>query len=111
MVIIIFSVYITNQTLKEISPEEKKPQVQNIPPLQTELPPVAPSPERPPETKKPEEKPKEAEFNLDQIPENQIRDIQDQEEKEALSSGEKKLNKQPTLEKLKELKTKGVIIY
>lgn len=67
------------------------------------------------EIKKAETEPEEElEFDLNQIPEKYFskdKDIKDQRQAEEPIPGERKLNKQPSLKKLDELKTQGVIIY
>ncbi len=114
--IIVFSMHITNETLKKVSQGERKTPPQNIA-YQSELPSSASGPQGSKETKERQEKPRELEFNLDQIPENYLNEKDEKEgakdmpKEERLSSGEKKLNKQPSLNKLKELRNQRVIIY
>lgn len=113
IIIIIFSLYITRQSTKLISEEEKKirsfsvqPPVLAVTPIQKEY----------VESKKPEERLKRLEFDFKQIPddyikEEDVKEIESRESEEATTSGDTKLNKQPNLLELKELKAKGVVIY
>lgn len=68
------------------------------------------------EIKKAETEPEEElEFNLNEVPDEyfnkDIKVIEDKAKEEGASPVERKLNKQPSLQKLNELKTQGVIIY
>lgn len=119
-VIIVVLIYIARQSLREITKEEKKLQIQAT---QAKQPTISPrlleKREEPLETKPEEAKPEEPEFaDLSQIPDDYIEEIERKEEVQeqvteagAVSTEERKPNKYPDIKRLKELKSKGVIIY
>lgn len=118
IIVIIISIYIARQSLREITKEEKKLQIQTTAGKPTM--PAVPLEQRkePLETKTEEGKPEEIEFaDLSQIPDDYIEEIerkgeiQEELPEETVSTEERKLDKQPNLKELKELKSRGVIIY
>lgn len=137
LIVISISIYIAKQNLKEISLEEKKFPVPTVPyqplPFATETEKAELKTQESKssvdqiskkeisqtdefkEIKKAETEPEEElEFDLNQIPEKYFskdKDIKDQRQAEEPIPGERKLNKQPNLDKLKELRTNNVIIY
>ena len=138
LIVISISIYIAKQNLKEISLEEKK---FPIPALTYQSLPFATETGKAEmktqeskssleqiskkeisqadelkEIKKAETEPEEeSEFNLNEVPDEyfnkDIKVIEGKAKEEGTSPVESKLNKQPTLDKLKELKSKNVIIY
>ncbi|MBU3959112.1 MAG: hypothetical protein KKH29_04340 [Candidatus Omnitrophica bacterium] len=114
IVVIIISVYIAKQSLIEITQGEEKLPVPAQEQKDVSLP-VSAFPMITEQRKELlETKKQETElptFDLDQIPEEYFnKDIQDKEQIEELSEGERRLNKQPSLRQLKELKVRGMII-
>lgn len=112
IVVIIISIYITRQNLRETLEEGKKLPVQEEVSAQIPVSPTTTEEGKEfAETKKQEVKSQELEFDIPQIPDEYIKGTQEPPPQEELSAAEGKLNKQPTLNELKELKTRGVIIY
>lgn len=120
IIVIVISVYIARQSLKEITVDEKKLQIQTTTAKQ---PTISPRPleqrKEPLKTKTEEAEPQEPEFaDLSQIPDDYIEEIERKgesaegpKEEETVLSEEQKSSKYPTIKKLKELKSKGAIIY
>lgn len=108
VILIIISIYISSQTLRQVTKDEQKP-LEHIEREETSAqislsPAAAVAP-------KIEAKPAELEFDLEDIPEDYSKEAESKEAEETLISGERKLETQPSLKKLKELKTKRVVIY
>lgn len=115
MLAIIVSIYIAKKNLIEISQEKEELRVSDISRQAFISPPPSSDTGKSKEARKAELKPEESEFNLNEVPDEyfnkDIKVIEDKAKEEGASPVESKLNKQPTLDKLKELKSKNVIIY
>lgn len=111
LLVILASVYIAKQSLIKTHEHPEGVQTQNIPgyppSVSTETQPIKAEIER----RKPEQKAKEEEFDFSQIPETSLKEIEESQPREETQSQEEKLNTQPPAQKLKELRTRGVIIY
>lgn len=111
ILVISLSLYIAKQSLIKTHEQPEGVQTQNIPDypsaVSTETQPIKAEIER----KKPEQKAKEAEFDLSQISEASLKEIEKSQPQEEAQSPEEKLNTQPPLQKLKELRIKGAVVY
>lgn len=112
-VLIVISAYLSRQTLKEVTGYEQKSPAQSISsgisaPKVAVFGQLKELPQEPQELKA---EPPELEVDLQDIPEDYAKDIETKEAKKDSPSAERKLDTQPSLRELKELKTRRAVIY
>jgi predicted transcriptional regulator len=122
ILIIIISIFVAMQSLKEIPKREKESQLQTglRQPQVSPLPLVNEQREEPAKTKEHKIKPKEEATDLSQIPDSVFEEARRREspgsapslsEGKGTEEGGPRLNTQPSSRDLRELKSKGAVIY
>ena len=110
LLVILASVYVAKQNLTKAYQLPEVAQTQNIAtPVQvfpTELRQIKTEAEE----KKLEAKTKETEFDLSRIPDSVLEEAEKNQPQEEGQPSERKLNTQPSLQKMKELRARGLII-
>lgn len=112
LLVILASLYIAKRGLIETPKQPEGTEAQKISAYPAAVSTETPSIKAESEEKKIEQKAKkEEESDLSQISQDTLKEIEKNPPQEETPAGEKKLNTQPSLQKLKELKTKGAVIY